>query len=224
MENENIDFLTLPAATGDTEFSPLEPDLYKAVCVGIVTKDMPVYQHPEQVESKYFFVFQVSADDKLYYLKSRPLRNVMGDKSKMYELLHAWTGKELADLQNWNMGALLGKPVRIMTDLETKGDKTYAVITTYARPKKDDNVGVIPDDKAPAYLIKNVTNQAWVKGISFAAEEAPAEAQPASDPTIEDVLTKGLPMPAKAPKAKVPTNPAKAAPAPANDDDEGLPF
>lgn len=178
---------TAPAVTEGGDFNPLTDGCYEAIVVGLRGFTGTKYQSTE-LEDKMQFIFQVQDDDGvLHYLGSKPLSNVLNEKSNLFKVLNGITGYGLDKFPiGFNYGVFVNaeKPVKCQIVVKTvpgKKDpsKTYNEIDSYLKAKKGQRNTFVPDDKAPAWLNQNVKEVIWMPGLSFQAPTAPKQAIPA---------------------------------------------
>lgn len=167
MANE-LDILTTAAATANGgEFEILEPSVYEGVCVGVTAKNFRKYQSDE-LETKFQFIFQVVSDNQKHYLRTLPFRNVINDKSNLFLFLSSWTGANLEQLSGGvDLKKLVGQKAQIVVGEQERDNKKYNNITNVIKAKKNSTVAFVKDDKAPAYLTKDLLASKWIDGLSF---------------------------------------------------------
>lgn len=179
-----------PAASASGEFNLLEDGCYEAVVVGLRGFTGTKYQSDEP-EDKLQFVFQVQdGDGILHYLTTKPLTNVLNDKSNLFKVLNGVTGYGLDKFPVGFMYTQLvnsEKPVKCQLTIKTvtsKKDPTkqFNEIDGYLKAKKGQKYTFVPDDKAPAWLNQNVKEVFWMPGLGFQEQKvqfgAPAEQKP----------------------------------------------
>lgn len=166
---------TAPEVTAGGDFTPLEDGCYEAVVVGLRGFTGTKYQSDEQ-EDKMQFVFQIKDDEgNLHYLTTKPLTNVLNEKSNLFKVLNGITGYGLDKFPVGFMYTQLvnsEKPVKCQLTVKTvvsKKDpnKQFNEIDSYLKAKKGQKTAFIPDDKAPAWLNQNVKEVFWINGLSF---------------------------------------------------------
>lgn len=219
MAEQNNEFMTAAATANGGEFALLETGAYSAVCVGLTKKEFKKYQSTE-TEPKFQFVFQVNDGDVNHYLRTLPFRNVINEKSNLFQFLNAWLGVSLEKAADGiDLGKTVGLKAQIVVDVAEREGKQYNVISNVLKAKKNDNVEFVKDDKAPAWLNKGpFICSRWMDGLSFA--------EPKEDKVefTDDDLVKEA-------EAKKPSEPKKVAAKEflnqkpeGTDEDESLPF
>ena len=170
-----MSMFTAPEVTAGGDFTPLEDGCYEAVVVGLRGFTGTKYQSDEP-EDKMQFVFQVRDDEgTLHYLTTKPLTNVLNDKSNLFKVLNGITGYGLDKFPvGFQYTALVNgeKPVKCQLTVKTVAskkdpNKTFNEIDGYLKAKKGQKTTFVPDDKAPAWLNQNVKEVFWIPGLSF---------------------------------------------------------
>ena len=227
--------------SADAEFETLEPGSYNGVCIGAVAREFPNFNDKNVMDTKVQFVFQIVEGGQQYYLRSKPCKVVINEKSNLFLLINSWTKATLEKMADgFSCDKMVGFGAQIVVNNREYNGKTYADIANVIPLKKGVKVPVTPAE-IPAYLAKGATAQVWAEGITVKAEEP---AQPAkqpfggakrgADPTVpanaaitQNGNAAGF-MGVQAPAGLTVTNPAPApvqAPAQAEDDsDDDLPF
>lgn len=166
---ETNDFLTAAPSVGG-EFELLEAGAYDGVCVGIVKREFKKFQS-EETEPKFIFTFQVVEGDTKHYLRTLPMRNVINDKSNLFAFLNGWLGLSLEECSKGvDLSKLVGTKAQVVVAESERDGKTYNTITNVLKAKKNSTVEFVKDDKAPAFLNKNVLSAKWIDGLGFAEE------------------------------------------------------
>ena len=175
MAEQTNEFLTATPSEGG-EFELLETGAYSAVCVGLTKKEFKKYQSTD-TEPKFQFVFQVHDGDTNHYLRTLPFRNVINEKSNLFQFLNAWLGVTLEKASGGiDLGKTVGLKAQLVVDTQERDGKTYNVISNVLKAKKNDSVSFVADDKAPAYLNKGPFIAAhWIDGLSFSEAKPKAE-------------------------------------------------
>lgn len=170
-----MSMFSAPAATESGEFNILEDGCYEAVIVGLRGFEGTKYQSDE-VEDKMQFVFQVQdGDGVLHYLTTKPLTNVLNEKSNLFKVLNGVTGYGLDKFPVGFMYTNLvnsEKPVKCQLTVKSVAskkdpNKSFNEIDSYLKAKKGQKYTFVPDDKAPAWLNQNVKEVFWINGLSF---------------------------------------------------------
>lgn len=170
-----MSMFTAPAATESGEFNILEDGCYEAVIVGLRGFEGTKYQSDE-VEDKMQFVFQVQdGDGVLHYLTTKPLTNVLNEKSNLFKVLNGVTGYGLDKFPvGFRYTNLVNsdKPVKCQLTVKTVAskkdpNKQFNEIDGYLKAKKGQKYTFVPDDKAPAWLNQNVKEVFWINGLGF---------------------------------------------------------
>lgn len=164
-----------PQATEGGEFTLLEDGCYEAVIVGLRGFTGTKYQSDEP-EDKMQFVFQVQdGDGVLHYLTTKPLTNVLNEKSNLFKVLSGVTGYGLDKFPvGFQYTQLVNseKPVKCQLTVKTVASKKdpnrqFNEIDGYLKAKKGQKYTFVPDDKAPSWLNQNVKEVFWIDGLSF---------------------------------------------------------
>ena len=180
MANENDLLFTAAATANGGEFEILEPSVYEGVCVGVTVKNFRKFQSDE-LEPKFQFVFQIADNGTNHYLRTLPFRNVINEKSNLFLFLSNWTGAGLDKLSGGvDLKKLVGQKAQIVVGETERDNKKYNTITNVIKAKKSSTVEFVKDDKAPAYLTKDLLTAKWIDGLSF------AEVKPQADVKITD--------------------------------------
>ena len=166
---EQIDLLTTAAATANGgNFEILEAGVYDGVCVGVTVRPFRKYQS-EDLENKFQFVFQVVDGDTKHYLRTLPFRNVINEKSNLFLFLNGWTGLGLDKLTGGiDLKQFVGAKAQIVVGEAEREGKKYNSITNVIKTKKNSTVAFVKDDKAPAFLNKDLLASKWIDGLGFA--------------------------------------------------------
>ena len=190
---ENIDLLTTAAATANGgDFEILEAGVYDGVCVGVTVRPFKKYQS-EELENKFQFVFQVVDGEKKHYLRTLPFRNVINEKSNLYLFLNSWTGLGLDKLSGGvDLTKLVGTKAQIVVGEAEREGKKYNNITNVIKAKKNSTVEFAKDDKAPAFLNKDLKASKWIDGLGFA--------EPKMDVSVDTITDDDLVKAAQASK------------------------
>lgn len=221
MAEETNEFMTAAATANGGEFSLLETGAYSAVCVGLVKREFKRYQHPDQTEPKFVFIFQVADNGTNHYLRTLPMRNVISDKSNLFLFLNSWLGVSLEKAsEGLDLGKCVGLKAQLVVDGQERDGKSYNVISNVLKAKKNDPVKFVEDDAAPAFLNKGpFICSRWIEGLSFAeAEENKAEF------TDDDLVKAADEKKASAPKKVDGKEFLNKAPEATEDEDAELPF
>ena len=172
MANENNEFMTAAPSTGDA-FELLEAGAYDAVCVGLTKREFKKYQSDE-LEPKFQFVFQVVDGDVKHYLRTLPFRNIINEKSNLFMFLNSWLGVTLEKASaGIDLGKTVGLKAQVVVGEAEREGKKYNTIETVLKAKKSSTVKFIADDKAPAFLTKNLIASHWIDGLAFSEATAP---------------------------------------------------
>lgn len=164
-----------PQAMEGGEFTLLEDGCYEAVIVGLRGFTGTKYQSDEP-EDKMQFVFQVQdGDGVLHYLTTKPLTNVLNEKSNLFKVLSGVTGYGLDKFPvGFQYTQLVNseKPVKCQLTVKTVTSKKdpnrqFNEIDGYLKAKKGQKYTFVPDDKAPSWLNQNVKEVFWIEGLSF---------------------------------------------------------
>lgn len=175
MAEQTNEFMTATPSEGG-EFELLETGAYSAVCVGLTKKEFKKYQSTE-MEPKFQFVFQVHDGDTNHYLRTLPFRNVINEKSNLFQFLSAWLGVTLEKASSGiDLGKTVGLKAQVVVDIDARDNKQFNVISNVLKAKKNDPVAFVADDHAPAWLNKGPFIAAhWIEGLSFSEAKPKAE-------------------------------------------------
>lgn len=167
-EATNNEFMT-SAATASSEFELLETGAYSAVCVGLTKREFKRFKSDE-TEPKFQFIFQVVDGDTKHYLRTLPFRNVINEKSNLFQFLSSWLGVTLEKASaGIDLGKTVGLKAQLVVDIQERDGKSYNVISNVLKAKKNDPVQFVEDDQAPAFLNKGeFICTRWIDGLSFA--------------------------------------------------------
>jgi hypothetical protein len=182
-ENFDLDIFTTTAATANGgEFTNLETGAYDGICVGVTVRNFKKFQS-EELEKKFQFVFQIVDGDKKHYLRTLPYRNVINDKSNLFLFLSGWTGLTLEQLSGgFDLTKLVGAKAQIVVGEQERDGRKYNNIANVIKTKKNSTVAYVKDDKAPAFLAKDVLAAKWIDNIAFAEQKQ----QPQADVKMTD--------------------------------------
>ena len=174
-EATNNEFLTAKPSEGG-EFELLETGAYSAVCVGLTKREFKKFKS-EDTEPKFQFIFQVVDGDTKHYLRTLPYRNVINEKSNLFQFLNSWLGVSLEKASDGiDLGKTVGLKAQIVVDVQERDGKSYNVISNVLKAKKNDPVQFVADDAAPAFLNKGpFICSRWMEGLKFAEAEQSAD-------------------------------------------------
>ena len=224
-QNNNNPFYAAPSEAAD--FERLDDGAYNGCCVGVTARDFPDYNDPSVMVTKIQYIFQVAEGGQTYYFPTKPMKNVINEKSNLFILINTWTGATMDRmLQGFNCDKMVGYGAQLVINTTTgKDGKQYANLANVLKLKKGVKVAPV-QDAIPAYLVKDCTAQILAEGITVKAPEvakapaAPAAAMPFHQNPAAPVANQGLSVtqPAPAPAS------AQVETAPEVDDDSDLPF
>ena len=200
-------------ANSEAQFESLEPGTYNAVCVGVTLKELPSYNDKNVLEDKVQFVFAVYESGEKFYLRTKPMKLVISEKSNLAAFIMNWTKATLDRIKDgFSCDKMIGFGAQLVVMQHEYNGRSYPDIANVLPLKKGVKVEVVADE-IPAYLGMNVKAQAWAPGITVRAPDVKAK-EPAAQPF-------GTVQPQQAPAPAVP----EAEQAPQLDDDgEPLPF
>lgn len=222
------------------EFEVLEPGSYNGVCIGCVIREFPNFNDRSIMDRKVQFIYQIVEGGQQYYLRSKPCKIVLNEKSNLYLLVNSWTKATLERMTNgFSCDKMVGYGAQIVTTTREANGKTYADIANILPLKKGVKVQVTPAE-IPAFLAKGALEQVWAEGITVKEDTHKAATFPAGN-AAGTVAAKPpvQTMPQMPPAAQVtqngnpaefmgvtnpPAQPATAAEAPESDDTDDLPF
>lgn len=170
-EATNNEFMTAKPSEG-CEFELLETGAYSAICVGLTKREFKKFKS-EDTEPKFQFIFQVVDGDTKHYLRTLPYRNVINEKSNLFQFLNSWLGVSLEKAsEGIDLGKTVGLKAQIVVDVQERDGKSYNVISNVLKAKKNDPVQFVADDAAPAFLNKGpFICSRWMEGLKFAEAE-----------------------------------------------------
>lgn len=221
-QKNNNPFFAAPSESAD--FERLDDGAYNGCCVGVIARDFPDYNDPSVMVTKIQYIFQVAEGGQTYYFRTKPMKNVINEKSNLFILINTWTGATMDRmLQGFNCDKMVGYGAQLVINTTTgKDGKQYANLANVLKLKKGVKVAPV-QDAIPAYLVKDCTAQVLAEGISVKAPEvakAPAAATPFQPNPGAPVANQGLSVTQPAPAPA----PAQTETAPEADDDSDLPF
>lgn len=224
-QQNNNPFYAAPSEAAD--FERLDDGAYNGCCVGVTARDFPDYNDPSVMVTKIQYIFQVAEGGQTYYFRTKPMKNVINEKSNLFILINTWTGATMDRmLPGFNCDKMVGYGAQLVINTTTgKDGKQYANLANVLKLKKGVKVAPV-QDAIPAYLVKDCTAQILADGITVKAPEAakapaaPAAAMPFHQNPAAPVANQGLSVtqPAPAPAS------AQVETAPEVDDDSDLPF
>jgi hypothetical protein len=202
--------------TENAEFEMLEPGAYNGVCVGLTLRNFRNYNNPDQMDEKVQFVFQIVEGGQQFYLRSRPCKITLNEKSNLYLLINSWTKATLERMSNgFSCDKMVGYGAQLVTTTrEGKDGKVYAELANILPLKKGTKVQVTPAE-IPAYLARGVIDQLWAPGITVKPETTvkaapdPNAAYRAGQPVNDAAPDFGLATPT-VPQNKMPQMPPAA--------------
>jgi len=179
-------WLALPSETA--EFETLEPGSYNGVCIGITLREFPNYNDRNVMDQKVQFVFQICEGGQQYYLKSKPCKIVLNEKSNLYLLINSWTKATLERMAGgFSCDKMVGYGAQIVVNQREYNGKTYADIANLLPLRKGVKVPVTSAE-IPAFLAKGAIAQLWAPGITVKDEvvkaDFPQQAAPAAEENI----------------------------------------
>lgn len=174
MSQENNPFFAAQSEAGD--FETLEPGSYNGVCIGVVIREFPNFNDKSVMDEKVQFVFQIVEGGQQYYLRSKPCKLVINDRSNLYLLINSWTKATLERMTDgFSCDKMVGFGAQIVVNNREYNGKTYADIANILPLKKGVKVPVTTAE-IPAFLAKGAVAQLWAPGITVKPEEAPKAA------------------------------------------------
>ena len=164
------------------EFETLEPGSYNGVCIGVVVREFPNFNDRNVMDDKVQFVFQIVDGAQQYYLRSKPCKLVINDKSNLYLLINSWTKATLERMaEGFACEKMVGFGAQIIVNNREYNGKLYADIANLLPLKRGVKVPVTPAE-IPAFLAKGAKAQLWAEGITVKADQAVTK--PEQAPTI----------------------------------------
>ena len=169
----------------DGDFEVLEPGSYNAVCIGVTVRDFPNYNDRNVMDEKIQYVFEICEGGQQYFLRSKPCKLVISEKSNLFLMINSWTKATLERMtEGFSCEKMVGFGAQIVVTQREYNGKTYADIANILPLKKGVKVPVTPCE-IPAFLAKGVKAALWADGITV-KKEAPnaAVTQPAQAPAM----------------------------------------
>lgn len=210
------------------EFETLEPGSYNGVCIGVVAREFPNFNDKSVMDTKVQFVFQIVEGGQQYYLRSKPCKVILNEKSNLFLLINSWTKASLEKMaEGFECQKMVGFGAQIVVNNTDYNGKTYADIANILPLKKGVKVQVTAAE-IPAFLAKGALAQQWAAGITVKKEEPATGAAAvqkkgsAAQAPANARITQGNPAQYVPPAA--PPIQEQAAPEVDDDDDSDLPF
>lgn len=174
------------------ESAGLEDGLYPAVCIGITVREMSNFDKTG-IEDKIQFLYQIVNNGQNHYVRSRPLKKSLHEKSGLWKLLQSWTRQKDAVTLIEKMGTggqfdiryFIGKPIQLTIKNKSVGEREYPEISDYMAPRKDQPREHVVD-AIPAYLANGVKQKYLIEGMSVKVVSPSAGANAGSVQTGED--------------------------------------
>lgn len=132
------------SAKGGTDFTPVPQGAHYAICIGVVDlgNQKTTYKGDDKVKHQVYLRFELP-DEAITYTKNgkeitgpstigRTFGLTIGDKSNLGPFLEGWRGSSFtpAEKEGFDITSIIGKVCQVGVTHETRGDKTYANITT----------------------------------------------------------------------------------------------
>ena len=145
----------------------------------------PNFNDRNKMDEKVQFVFQITEGAQQYYLRSKPCKVVINDKSNLYLLINSWTKATLERMtEGFSCDKMVGFGAQIIVNNREYNGKTYADIANVLPLKKGVKIPVTPAE-IPAFLAKGAISELWADGITVKKEETPRASQaPAQAPGL----------------------------------------
>lgn len=158
------------------EFETLEPGSYNGVCIGVVIREFPNFNDKSVMDQKVQFVFEIVEGGQQYYLRSKPCKLVINERSNLYLLINSWTKATLERMtEGFSCDKMVGFGAQIVVNNREYNGKIFADIANILPLKKGVKVQVTAAE-IPAFLAKGAVAQLWAPGITVKPEEAPKAA------------------------------------------------
>lgn len=220
----------------NTEYEQIEPGAYNGVCVGFVVRRYPDFNNPQVMVDKLTYIYQIALDGSCTYVKSRPMKIILGDRANLFILLNSWFGVTLDQIRkkygnDFPCESVIGKPAQlVLNTVDSKdGTRKYLNLANVLKVRKGTTVPVTPD-AIPAYLTRNCEYFELADGLTVKEDTIKNDSVPQGAAAIQDVTTSnngyvgavdfGTVTPQPAPAPAVPPSEQ----APEVDDDSDLPF
>lgn len=167
------------------EFERLEDGMYQGVIAGVILRDFPGYEDKTKLVEKLQFIIQVAQDGQTFYFRTKPMANILGEKSNLMIFLNSATGATLEKVKEkypvgFPLQNLVGVPVQAVVNTVTgKDGKEYANLANVLKAKKGTKTAVV-QDAIPAYLVRGAKQQFLADCLTVKEETAitqPAQVQ-----------------------------------------------
>ena len=179
------------------EYDQIDPGAYNGVCIaGIIKEFADIYgPDPSKKIPKLYYVYQIALDGACTYVKTKPMKIILGEKSNLFLLLQSWFGCTLEAIHKkyenyFPCDSVVGKPAQLVLNMAPAKDgsgKEYLNLANVLKVRKGTTVPVTPD-AIPAYLVRGAVFSSLAEGITVK-----------EDTQKQD----GVTAPAQAPKVQV---------------------
>jgi len=146
------------------EFERPEDGLHQAVIGGVTLRDFADYNDKTKTVEKLQFILQCAQDGQTFYFRTKPMANILGEKSNLMIFLASATGATLEKIKEkypigFPLKNLVGVPVQAVVNTVTgKDGKEYANLANVLKAKKGTKTAVV-QDAIPAYLVRGAKEQ-----------------------------------------------------------------
>ena len=180
-------------------FTPCPAGLHDGVCISVV--DLGMQQSNFGIKPKVMLQWElpnVLTDDGKPHTISRTFGATLHKQGGLRPILAAWRGRDFTpeELKSFDIGGLLGKPVKLLIQHTVDGTKTFANVSATVRPDK----GQLTQTLAPLVrfdmdnpdLTAKSQLAGWVQKLIDAAvpkPENPTAAVPPAAADFDDDLT-----------------------------------
>ena len=181
-----------------SNYTPAPAGLHDAVCISVI--DLGMQSGPFGVKPKILLQWElpnVLTDDGKPYQISRTFGANLHKQGSLRPILAAWRGRDFTpeELKQFDVVALLGKPVKLLIQHTANGDKTYANVSATVKPDAGQLTQTLaprlhfdmdsPDESVKAQLPE------WIRKLIDGAvrTEKPAPAASTAAPAFDDDLT-----------------------------------
>lgn len=158
-------------SNSEAQFESLEPGSYNAVCIGVTVRELPSYNDKNVMEDKVQFIFAVYDGGEKYYLRTKPMKLVISDKSNLFLTIASWTKASLERVKDgFSCDKMVGFGAQLVVMTHDYNDRVYPDIANILPLKKGVKVAVVPDE-IPEFLARGVKAQVWADGITVKAPD-----------------------------------------------------
>ena len=169
----NIDLPSNDNNNHDSSKFLLDEGMYSAVCVGITLKEMQNFDKTG-VEDKLQYIYQITEGEKVYWLRTKPMKPSFHEKSALYKFLASWTKRTtpaaVHELCAGNPANLVGKPIQLIIESSDYNGKTYNNIKDCMAPKANQSTEYTKVD-FPEFLVDGTKQSHFLDGLKVKSPE-----------------------------------------------------